>query len=114
MVIAVRAWGNRFAHRCVLVRSDNAAVVACINAQTSRSAAVMQWLRHLFVFVVLNNIHLRAVHVPGSRNQAADALSRGSLQAFRQFCPSARIMPTAWQWPEFVTGQLLARRSTRH
>lgn len=33
VVIAVCAWGNRFAHRRVLVRLDIAAVVAWINAR---------------------------------------------------------------------------------
>ena len=103
VVIAVCAWRERFRHRCVIIRSDNTAVVACINAQTSRSPAIMQWLRHLFITIVLNNISVRAIHIPGRSNQAADALSRGLVQVFRQLCPAAQPVPTDWQWPEFVT-----------
>ena len=108
VVVAVTVWRERLADRCVLVRCDNAAVVACINTQTSRSPAVMCWLRGLFVTIVLHNILVRAVHVPGNINTAADSLSRGLVQEFRRLRPRADHLPARWSWDEFDT---VARRT---
>ncbi|XP_043206449.1 uncharacterized protein LOC122372863 [Amphibalanus amphitrite] len=83
----------------VLVRSDNSAVVACITSQSSRSPALMPWLRFLFLTTVSHNILVRAVHTPGIANAAADALSRGLVQVFKELRPSAAATPTSWDWP---------------
>ena len=112
VVIAIQTWREQFSHRCVLVRSDNEAVVACINTHTSRSPDMMVWLRYMFVTVLLNNIHVRAVHTPGSSNCAADALSRGLIQVFRRLRPAADPQPVVWCWPA-VTQQQCASFSTR-
>ena len=101
VVVAIAVWRDRLAHRCVIVRSDNESVVACINSQTSRSRHMMQWLRQMFVTVVLNNILVRAVHISGHANGASDALSRGLVQEFRRLRPTADPLPTAWRWEEF-------------
>ena len=92
-----------FTHRCVLVRSDNSGVVAAINSQSSRSPAAMRWLRHLFLTAMRHNILVRARHVPGVRNAAPDALSRGFSQAFRALRPMADAEPTPWDWADFST-----------
>ena len=103
MVIAIQTWRRRFSNKCVLIRSDNSAVVAGINNLTSRSPEMMRFIRHLFVIVLLNNISVRAVHTPGSSNVAADALSRGRLQVFRRIRPAADPLPAVWHWPNFIT-----------
>ena len=101
VVVAVSVWKAKFQDRCVMVRCDNSGVVACITSQSSRSPDIMHWLRQLFVTTALNNIYLRAVHTPGSRNGAADALSRGMVQSFRRMRPAADSEPTPWSWRDF-------------
>lgn len=103
VAVAVHVWRERFAHRCVLVRSDNSAVVACISSQSSRSPDMMPWLRFLFLTTVSHNILVRAVHTPGVVNEAADALSRGLIQVFKSLRPSAAAAPTPWDWPDCGT-----------
>ena len=105
VVIAISVWRTRFIDRCVIVRCDNSAVVECISSQSSRSPAIMHWLRQLFVTTTLNNILIRAVHTPGSKNVAADALSRGMIQVFRRLRPSADQQPTPWEWTDYSTPQ---------
>ena len=100
-MVAITVWRDRLAHRCVIARSDNESVVACINSQTSRSRHMMQWLRQMFVTVVLDNILVRAVHISGHANGASDALSRGLVLEFRRLRPAADPLPTAWRWEEF-------------
>ena len=59
----------------------------------------MPWLRFLFLTTVSHNILVRAVHTPGIANAAADALSRGLVQVFKELRPSAAATPTSWDWP---------------
>ena len=61
----------------------------------------MYWIRKLFVLVVLNDMLVRATHIPGTTNRAADALSRGLVQVFRTERPEADALPTDWDWSAF-------------
>ena len=109
VVVAVETWSTKLAHHCVLVRCDNSAVVACINAHTSQSSEMMVWLRHLFIVVMLSSILVRAIHTPGRYNSAADALSRGLVQVFHRIRPDADRSPSTCRWPAFVTRRRCAR-----
>ncbi|XP_043207958.1 uncharacterized protein LOC122388832 isoform X1 [Amphibalanus amphitrite] len=102
VVVAMHVWASDLTRRCVIVRSDNSGVVAAINSQSSRSPAAMRWLRHLFLITMRYNILVRANHVPGIRNVAPDALSRGLTQVFREVRPSADAEPTSWDWADFA------------
>ena len=101
VVIAISVWCLNLSNRCVIIRCDNSAVVHCIASQSSRSPAIMHWLRKLFVTTCLHNILVRAVHTPGSAADAADALSRGMIQVFRRLRPSANQQATSWDWTDY-------------
>ena len=103
VVVPLQVWASDLTNQCVIIRSDNSGVVNAINSQSSKSSAVMSWLRHLFLLVVRRNILVRAVHVPGVRNAAPDALSRGRTQVFRDLRPQAHLLPSAWDWAAFDT-----------
>ncbi len=61
----------------VLVRTDNTATVAYINHQGGLcSRRISQLARHLLLWSQKHLRSLRAVHVPGELNRAADELSR--------------------------------------
>ena len=63
----------------VLVRSDNTSVVAYINHQGgSCSTRLCSLALELWNFCIARNIMVQALHLPGSRNTEADALSRMS------------------------------------
>ncbi|KAI2648645.1 ORF V: Enzymatic polyprotein [Labeo rohita] len=64
-------------HKHVLVRTDNTATVAYINHQGGlRSRRMSQLARHLLLWSQTRLKSLRAVHIPGELNRAADALSQ--------------------------------------
>ncbi|KAL0177701.1 hypothetical protein M9458_026595, partial [Cirrhinus mrigala] len=64
-------------HKHVLVRTDNTATVAYINRQGGlRSRRMSQLARHLLLWSQTRLKSLRAVHIPGELNRAADQLSR--------------------------------------
>ncbi len=75
--LALRRFRTLLHEKHVLVRSDNTATVAYINHQGGlRSRRMSQLARHLFLWSQKHLRSLRAVHVPGELNRAADELSR--------------------------------------
>ncbi|KAI2646551.1 ORF V: Enzymatic polyprotein [Labeo rohita] len=84
-------------HKHVLVRTDSTATVAYINHQGGlRSRRMSQLARHLLLWSQTWVKSLRAVHIPGELNRAADQLSRqsthplGKHQLIMRFLRGAR------------------------
>ena len=75
-------WGVFWQGNQVLVQCDNMAVVQIIATNTSTDTTMMHLLRALHFFSAYYNINLRAVHIPGSVNICADAISHNHLQVF--------------------------------
>ncbi len=74
--LALRRFRTLLHEKHVLVRSDNTATVAYINHQGGlRSRRMSQLARHLLLWSQKHLRSLRAVHVPGELNRAADELS---------------------------------------
>ncbi|KAL0195088.1 hypothetical protein M9458_008660, partial [Cirrhinus mrigala] len=75
--LALRQFLPMLRHKHVLVRTDNTATVEYINHQGGlRSRHMLQLARHLLLWSQTQLKLLRAVHIPGELNRAADALSR--------------------------------------
>ncbi|KAL1270896.1 hypothetical protein QQF64_029912 [Cirrhinus molitorella] len=75
--LALRRFLPLLRHKHVLVRTDNTATVAYINHQGGlRSRRLSQLACHLLLWSQTRLKSLRAVHVPGELNRAADVLSR--------------------------------------
>ncbi len=75
--LALRRFRTLLHEKHILVRSDNTATVAYINHQGGlRSRRMSQLARHLLLWSQKHLRSLRAVHVSGELNRAADELSR--------------------------------------
>ncbi len=75
--LALRRFRTLLHEKHILVRSDNTATVVYINHQGDlRSRRMSQLARHLLLWSQKHLRSLRAVHVPGELNRAADELSR--------------------------------------
>jgi hypothetical protein len=94
ILFAVAVWGPHWGGRLVECRCDNMAVVAVVNAGRSRDRALMHLLRCLFFLAAHFQVQIRATHIPGVSNVAADALSRNDLPRFLQVAPEAAQVPT--------------------
>lgn len=55
----------------------------------------MDLIRHLTLLTLQYNIYVRALHIPGKRNEIADSVSRFQLQRFRHLAPQADTNPCA-------------------
>ncbi|KAL0187569.1 hypothetical protein M9458_014668, partial [Cirrhinus mrigala] len=77
VLLALRRFLPMLRHKHVLVRTDNTVTVAYINRQGGlRSRRMPQLARHLLLWSQTRLKSLRAVHIPGELNRAADQLSR--------------------------------------
>ncbi len=75
--LALRQFRPLLLGKHVLVRTDNTAAVSYINRMGGiRSRRMSQLARHLLLWSHSRLKSLRAVHIPGVLNRAADALSR--------------------------------------
>ncbi len=75
--LALRQFRPLLLGKHVLVRTDNTAAVSYINRMGGiRSRRISQLARHLLLWSHTRLKSLRAVHIPGVLNRAADALSR--------------------------------------
>ena len=95
IVISCAIWGREMAGRHIRSLCDNAAVVAMINKYTSTNPMAMRLLRCLHFICAKYAITLSAEHILGSRNTAADALSRNKLSEFFEEKPAAQKEPSA-------------------
>ncbi|KAL0149356.1 hypothetical protein M9458_055394, partial [Cirrhinus mrigala] len=79
VLLALRRFRLMLRHKHVLVRTDSTATVAYINHQGGlRSRRMSQLAHHLLLWSQTWLKSLRAVHIPGELNRAADQLSRQS------------------------------------
>ena len=93
IVLACAIWGPSWSHKRVQVSCDNAAVVEVVNKKTSKCKDIMHLLRCLHFFLAYHDCTLKAVHVPGVQNIAADAISRNRPQVLRKAVPGAQQQP---------------------
>ena len=77
IVIACAVWARYWRGRAVIVHCDNTGAVAVVNSGYSRESPIMHLLRCLFFIRATYQFSLYAVHISGSQNSWADALSRG-------------------------------------
>ncbi|KAL0164569.1 hypothetical protein M9458_040322, partial [Cirrhinus mrigala] len=79
VLLALHRFRPMLRHKHVFVRTDSTATVAYINHQGGlRSRRMSQLARHLLLWSQKWLKSLRAVHIPGELNRAADQLSRQS------------------------------------
>ena len=78
----------------MVVHCNNQAIVCMINSGYSKDKSIMHLMRCVFFFRAFWDFNLRAEHVLGEKNVAADALSRDNLALFFQVSPMATREPT--------------------
>ena len=92
VLVSAALWGKCWFGRSVKFVCDNQAVVQALTSGRVRDTHLMHLLRCLFFM----EAHFgSAVHIPGKKNLAADALSRNCLYEFFNILPKAPRMPTA-------------------
>ena len=91
IVVAVAVWGQEWSSSTVLAFSDNMAVVSAITAGLAWDPLLMYLLRCLHFFSAHYGTVLRARHIAGVQNTAADALG---ASVFLSCAPQAPLTPS--------------------
>jgi len=68
--------------------------VCSINKNSSIAPTIMPFLRRLIWISACHQFIIKAEHIPGHKNEIADALSRFLFQKFRTLAPEADSNPT--------------------
>lgn len=95
IIWALETWGPSLKNCYVLIHTDNLALTFILNSQTAKEHLVMQLVRRLVLSLLTNNVMIRAKHIPGHKNILADSLSRLRMEKFKQYFPTANIIPSA-------------------
>lgn len=89
IVVAANVWGERWKKLRILFRCDNQAVVHIIQKGRGKDRDIMALMRQLTWLAATGNFVITARHVPGVKNEIADALSRLQLRRFHLLAPQA-------------------------
>ena len=87
IVIAGFIWGKQWAASIVQFITDNEAVATILNKLYCRDTGLMSLLRCLVFCAAKYNFWFTGVHIPGTENTLADALSRNKVVLFRSQAP---------------------------
>ena len=94
VVVSVVLWAPQLSGKRIVLRSDNEAVVAILNKQTSKCTHVMKLVRFMVLQCLKYNLLFSAKHIPGKLNNIADALSRFQESRFLEAAPHAEAFAT--------------------
>ena len=87
VVVVAALWGRLWQGQHICFHSDNMAVVSVLKARTAKTPLLMHLLRCFSFYCAYYRFHTSCVHVPGTLNLAADALSRDNLPLFLSLVP---------------------------
>jgi len=74
--MAIDIWGPLLSNHKILFLTDNSAVAAIINKNSSKDKIIMKLVRRLALSALKYNIHFRSKYIPGKTNIVCDRLSR--------------------------------------
>lgn len=100
VLLAMLVWGLELSNTKIMLHSDNQAVVAIMNRQSSKCPHIMRLVRRLTLTCLRHNIVLRGEYIQGCSNTIADKLSRFEMTNFFQEVPTANLAPT--QYKQFL------------
>ena len=84
LVVAIKLWQLKLKGRCIMIHCDNQVCFEMINSMRSRNIFLQACLRELWLTLPVNNIMLKAAHIPGRETTLADYLSRWHTVAMYQ------------------------------
>ena len=76
IVLSCAVWGPLILQKKLEFRCDNHSLVDSINKGSSKEPVVMHLLRCLWFFSAFFEVSVKASHIPGVANTAADMISR--------------------------------------
>ncbi|XP_062597918.1 uncharacterized protein LOC134259342 [Saccostrea cucullata] len=94
IVLGVMIWAESLRNKKLLLHIDNLSLVYIINNKSSKNKRIMILVRMLVLQTLKFNVQIKAQHIPGVKNEIADAISRFQWTRFRQLAPWADPFPS--------------------
>ena len=94
IILAIELWGHNIKNRCIVLFSDNAAVVTMLNKHTTKHKLCMALIRRFVIKIMSDNISVQAQHISGKLNNLAENLSRLQIGEFQKGLPTAEPLAT--------------------
>ena len=94
ILIALRLFSPSLRNKCIILMSDNMAVVHVLNSFSSKDPHIMAVLRQIVLLCMSSNILIRSQHCPGHINVLADLLSRSQEEKALRLYPHLERHPT--------------------
>lgn len=94
IALAFELWGHLFHNHCIILHSDNKAVVHILNKQTSKESKIMKLVRRLVIAAMKYNVLFRSEHIQGKANVLPDLLSHLQVERFKEMAPHMDPNPT--------------------
>ena len=98
----VIAWIHRFANKCIVLFSDNEAVVSMLNTTSSNCKQCMILMRKIVLYSLIYNVRVFAKHVSSQNNTIADSLLRFQMNRFHQLTTEKQMEPNPTPIPEEI------------
>ena len=95
IVLAFHIWGKQFANRCLIIRTDNQAVMHILNSFTSKDRDIMILVRKLVLILMQYNILIKSIHLSGKLNILCDLISRNQVQKALELYPNLNKEPVS-------------------
>ena len=104
--LAIKLWGPSLSNKCIMLNSDNMAVVHVLNSSSAKDPLLMALLRILVLDCMNFNLFIQSQHIPGHFNTVADMLSRDrtsqAIQLYPQLNKNPEFIPEAWRLENFL------------
>ena len=84
ILFSISTWSDAFKGQKVNFHVDNLALVYIINRKSASDRIMLALLRVFVILCVSIDLEVKATHVPGVQNVAADLLSRGKINEFKR------------------------------
>jgi len=105
ILVAVHTWGTHWARKKILFHCDNQSVVDIWGKGSTPDPQIMALVRFLYFRAAQHNINICVIHIPGTDNDLADAISCFQMAKFCQLAPAAQSTPDlipAWPTESFT------------
>ncbi len=89
IIVASLLFGRHWAGMHVCFHSDNEAVVSIIQKRNAKHPLLTHLLRCLFFYASIFCFEFSSVHIPGTNNVVADAISRNNMSLLYSLFPQA-------------------------
>ena len=91
VLLCMFLWSTELQNKKIILRTDNEALVAILNKQSTKSKRIMRFLRCFVLLCMRYNVIFKAIHISTKLNDIADSISRKQWARLSQLVPESAV-----------------------